>query len=286
MDAEIYGNGNAYNFGARIYDNRIARWMSLDPAAKEYPEFSDYIFVANSPLSFIDPTGAVVEPADNLTQAQKSRVQAAIKLSKERLPKLYTYLNQVKFHSSTGTFITKEHEDYNNKEEAFDVIIKVGIKDLDGRPRKQEIIEFGSSNTKFRFQPEKHLSGRTSFNAQYAGIKENSDGSYSTWRKDNREEVIISAPDQLDGIDTYAKYSLDDGEVHFSIYLDDYLGSSETDGSVLSHEFGHAEADLLYLINSFYFGKVYEGKDEGAHEPGNKSGENADKREQEFRDAK
>jgi RHS repeat-associated protein len=46
-----------YDFGARIYDGRIARWLSLDPLQKKYPGESHYVFVANSPLAFIDKDG-------------------------------------------------------------------------------------------------------------------------------------------------------------------------------------------------------------------------------------
>ncbi len=54
---EIEGDGNAYDFGARIYDNRLGRWMSLDPLESEYAGISPYVFVANMPLIAIDPTG-------------------------------------------------------------------------------------------------------------------------------------------------------------------------------------------------------------------------------------
>ena len=45
-------------FGARYYDGRIARWLSVDPLAGEYPSFSSYNYVANNPMIFVDPTGA------------------------------------------------------------------------------------------------------------------------------------------------------------------------------------------------------------------------------------
>ncbi len=53
------GEGNL-DFGARIYDGRIGRWLSLDPLQKKYPDLNPYNFVANSPIRFIDPDGKVI----------------------------------------------------------------------------------------------------------------------------------------------------------------------------------------------------------------------------------
>jgi RHS repeat-associated protein len=60
QDNEVSGSGNSYDFGARIYDSRLGRWMSTDPLWKLYPEMSDYSFALNSPLVFIDEDGKKV----------------------------------------------------------------------------------------------------------------------------------------------------------------------------------------------------------------------------------
>lgn len=43
--------------GARFYDSDIAKFLSLDPAAMEYPSLSDYTYVADNPVIFVDPDG-------------------------------------------------------------------------------------------------------------------------------------------------------------------------------------------------------------------------------------
>ena len=56
-DNETYGQGNAYDFGARIYDSRLGRFMSTDPLSPKYPSFSTYQFAYNCPITFIDLDG-------------------------------------------------------------------------------------------------------------------------------------------------------------------------------------------------------------------------------------
>jgi RHS repeat-associated protein len=45
------------DFGARIYDGRIGRWLSVDPLQVRFPGLSPYNFCYNSPLNVVDPDG-------------------------------------------------------------------------------------------------------------------------------------------------------------------------------------------------------------------------------------
>ncbi len=56
-DDELKGTGNSYDFGARMYDPRIGRWLAVDPLSGKYPGYSPYCFVANMPIIAIDPDG-------------------------------------------------------------------------------------------------------------------------------------------------------------------------------------------------------------------------------------
>jgi RHS repeat-associated protein len=56
-DNELKGNNNSYDFGARLYDPRVGRWLSNDPDFHAYPSISPYVFCINSPMLFIDPNG-------------------------------------------------------------------------------------------------------------------------------------------------------------------------------------------------------------------------------------
>lgn len=56
-DDEVKGTGDQLDFGARMYDSRLGRFMSQDPLKKRYPYMTPYIFAADNPIVFIDYEG-------------------------------------------------------------------------------------------------------------------------------------------------------------------------------------------------------------------------------------
>ena len=51
------GEGNQQDYGMRIYDPRIGRFLSVDPLTKDYPELTSYQFASNRPIECIDLDG-------------------------------------------------------------------------------------------------------------------------------------------------------------------------------------------------------------------------------------
>ena len=46
-----------YDYGARHYDPLLGVWLNGDPLTEEYYSISPYVYVANNPIRYIDPTG-------------------------------------------------------------------------------------------------------------------------------------------------------------------------------------------------------------------------------------
>ncbi len=56
-DNEVKGQGNQQDYGMRIYDPRVGRFLSVDPITKQYPELTPYQFSSNNPIAMIDVDG-------------------------------------------------------------------------------------------------------------------------------------------------------------------------------------------------------------------------------------
>jgi RHS repeat-associated protein len=56
-DNEIKGVGDQQDYGLRIYDPRLGKFLSVDPLTKKYPWYTPYQFAGNKPIQFIDLDG-------------------------------------------------------------------------------------------------------------------------------------------------------------------------------------------------------------------------------------
>ncbi len=56
-DKEVSGEGNQYDYGFRIYNPRIGRFLSVDPITATYPSLTPYQFASNRTIDGIDLDG-------------------------------------------------------------------------------------------------------------------------------------------------------------------------------------------------------------------------------------
>jgi RHS repeat-associated protein len=56
-DTDPYGQGNVYDYGFRIYNPRLGKFLSVDPLSKSFPWYTPYQFSGNKPIWCIDLDG-------------------------------------------------------------------------------------------------------------------------------------------------------------------------------------------------------------------------------------
>jgi RHS repeat-associated protein len=56
-DNDVKGEGNQQDYGMRIYDPRLGRFLSVDPITMKYPELTPYQFASNRPIQGSDLDG-------------------------------------------------------------------------------------------------------------------------------------------------------------------------------------------------------------------------------------
>jgi hypothetical protein len=68
------GGGSTYDYGFRIYNPQLGRFLSVDPLTSSYPWYTPYQFAGNKPIKFIDLDGleeAEPKKDDGTTQVKK-----------------------------------------------------------------------------------------------------------------------------------------------------------------------------------------------------------------------
>ncbi len=81
-DNDVSGGGNQYDYGFRIYNPRLGRFLSVDPLTNKYPELTPYQFASNSPIDGVDLDGL------EYVSSEKVRIEARngeVRLKKENL---------------------------------------------------------------------------------------------------------------------------------------------------------------------------------------------------------
>ncbi len=115
-DPETYGDGNIYDYGFRIYNPRLGKFLSVDPLTRSYTWYTPYQFAGNMPIYAIDIDGlepeSVVYKTGNLTKPALFIISMVTGFSQEDLMNSKIVFNQsihdkwTKYDKSTFGAIT------------------------------------------------------------------------------------------------------------------------------------------------------------------------------------
>lgn len=118
-DNEVKGVGDQQDYGLRIYDPRVARFLSTDPLGSQFPYYSPYEFAGNKPILAVDLDGGEVK----LSTQQEDEVKArqaqlvfwnAIQVKKEIVNQIYDRINFLITGDPQGFRSESEIEDIKN----------------------------------------------------------------------------------------------------------------------------------------------------------------------------
>ncbi|MFN9998838.1 MAG: RHS repeat domain-containing protein, partial [bacterium] len=93
-DNEVKGEGNSQDYGMRIYDGRIGKFLSVDPLTKSFPQLTPYQFASNTPIQAIDFDGLEASYVNSNMTSKNVRLLFRLvndtKFGKEFLTTLHT----------------------------------------------------------------------------------------------------------------------------------------------------------------------------------------------------
>jgi RHS repeat-associated protein len=79
-DNEVKGEGGQQDYGMRIYDPRIGKFLSVDPITRAYPELTPYQFASNRPIDGIDLDGKEWSKSESLDKDGNRNIAYNIKI--------------------------------------------------------------------------------------------------------------------------------------------------------------------------------------------------------------
>lgn len=161
-DNEVMGNGNFQDYGARMYDTRLGRFISADPIIineHKYTFYSPYQFAGNRPIVAIDLDG--LEPVD-IGKKNPIIQQLVFKTTNkkeliDRISSLY-------------------YRDYENPGKPHKATFDIGLRDIDPIPiysiNKGTVFATGTSPSYGNYVVTEHNTDAGTFYVLYAHLSQ------------------------------------------------------------------------------------------------------------------
>lgn len=140
QDPEWSGNGNVYDYGFRIYNPRLGKFLSVDPLTDSYPFYTPYQYAGNKPIRFIDldgleehdpiPEGYYADKTKlNMDNAPESSPRTALghkrngpwfwKEQVKKHPEMFSEKNKAKIKKRQAPIIDETWIKHNNNHQGF-----------------------------------------------------------------------------------------------------------------------------------------------------------------------
>jgi len=201
-DNEVKGAGSQQDYGMRIYDNRLGRFLSVDPLQADYPWWSPYAFAGNSPVLNVDLDGLETYNYNLLTDK---------KTGKSKLS-----LSSVK-HGSLADALTVQKVDYNGATYTIDAEWNYApyhgfdnVKKLEGQTPAQLKEYFSNRKTDSQQEEERRQKSEEAYEQAgsivFGGAALNQK-SKSSPDKGTKEQVSRANGDKSEGWDGPVDYS-------------------------------------------------------------------------------
>jgi RHS repeat-associated protein len=124
-------DGSHLDFGARIYDSRLGRWLAMDPLESKYPFLTPYNGMGNNPIWFIDPDGMRIKFATSVRDnGLVKEYKTILKILKQGSPTFKKMLMSVRFNKEVYKLdVTTE----DNGDAYLDKVIYISCDNFDNK---------------------------------------------------------------------------------------------------------------------------------------------------------